>query len=147
MTYRGVGKRFVRGGAKLMKPPSFHGADSSQGTGAGAQKKRMSLEPGFPVFRETVPAIDRAALGGLERHFTVLPTVGAGGLEHLAVIAAVVALPAVRREAFFTIDGPVARRLERHFTLFSTVGTDYSVHFPWAPVSKTGTPIKSSIIH
>jgi hypothetical protein len=113
------------------------------------ETKRKKLEPGFPVFRETVPAVDRAAFSGLERHFTFLATVGAGGLEHLAVVAAaaVVALPAVRREAFFTIDGPVARRLKRHFALFSTVGTDHSVHFPRAPVSKTGTPIRSSIKH
>ena len=104
----------------------------------------MRLEPGFPVLRETVPAIDRTALSGLERHFALFATVGAGGLEHLAVIAgAIVALSAVRREAFCTIDGPVARRFKRHFTLFSTVGTNYSVHFSWAPVSKTGTPIRS----
>jgi hypothetical protein len=35
----------------------------------------MRLEPGFPVLRETVPAIDRPALCGLERDFALFTTV------------------------------------------------------------------------
>ena len=48
----------------------------------------MRLEPGFPVLRETVPAVYRAAFSGFERHFTLFAAVGAGGLEHLTVTAA-----------------------------------------------------------
>jgi len=33
------------------------------------------LEPGFPVFREAVPAIDWPAFGWLERNFAFLATV------------------------------------------------------------------------
>jgi hypothetical protein len=38
-------------------------------------KKIMKLEPGFPVFREAVTAINRAAFGRLEWYFAFFPTV------------------------------------------------------------------------
>jgi hypothetical protein len=38
-------------------------------------KKIMKLEPGFPVFREAVAAIDRAAFCWFKRHFAFFPTV------------------------------------------------------------------------
>jgi hypothetical protein len=38
-------------------------------------EKIMKLEPGFPVFREAVPAIYRPALGWLKGYFAFLPTV------------------------------------------------------------------------
>jgi hypothetical protein len=38
-------------------------------------KKIMKLEPGFPVFRQAVTAINRAAFGRLERYFAFFPTV------------------------------------------------------------------------
>ncbi len=38
-------------------------------------KKIMKLEPGFPVFREAVPAVYRPALGWLKGYFAFLPTV------------------------------------------------------------------------
>ena len=53
-----------------------------------AHLKKMRLEPGFPIFRETVPAVYRATFSGFERHFTLFAAVGAGGLEHLTVTAA-----------------------------------------------------------
>ena len=44
------------------------------------QKKRKknkinNLEPGFPVFREAVTAVNRAAFGRLEWYFAFFPTV------------------------------------------------------------------------
>jgi hypothetical protein len=38
-------------------------------------EKIMKLEPGFPVFREAVTAINRAAFGRLEWYFAFFPTV------------------------------------------------------------------------
>jgi hypothetical protein len=38
-------------------------------------KKIMKLVPGFPVFREAVTAINRAAFGRLEWYFAFFPTV------------------------------------------------------------------------
>jgi len=38
-------------------------------------KKFMELEPGFPVFREAVPAVYRPALGWLKGYFAFCPTV------------------------------------------------------------------------
>jgi hypothetical protein len=38
-------------------------------------KKILELEPGFPVFRKTVAAIDRAAFCWFKRHFAFFPTV------------------------------------------------------------------------
>lgn len=37
--------------------------------------KFMKLEPGFPVFREAVTAIYRAAFGRFEWYFAFFPTV------------------------------------------------------------------------
>ncbi|KQC03668.1 MAG: hypothetical protein APR53_04725 [Methanoculleus sp. SDB] len=71
----------------------------------GGALKKKRLEPGFPVFRETVPAVYRAAFGRLERYFTLYATVGAGGLEHLAVVPAA-AFTAVCRETISTINWP-----------------------------------------
>src|SRR5208337_1697364 len=42
------------------------------------------LEPGLPVLWKTVLAINRPALGGLERYFTFFLAVGAYGLVHLS---------------------------------------------------------------
>jgi hypothetical protein len=38
-------------------------------------EKIIRLEPGFPVFREAVTAINRAAFGRLEWYFAFFPTV------------------------------------------------------------------------
>jgi len=38
-------------------------------------KKFLNLEPGFPVFRQAIPAIYWPALGWLEWHFAFLATV------------------------------------------------------------------------
>jgi hypothetical protein len=38
-------------------------------------KKILKLEPGFPVFRKAVAAIDRAAFCWFKRHFAFFPTV------------------------------------------------------------------------
>jgi len=38
-------------------------------------KEIMKLEPGFPVFRKAVTAIDRAAFCWFKRHFAFFPTV------------------------------------------------------------------------
>ncbi len=40
------------------------------------------LEPGLPVLGKAILAIDRPALGGLERYFTFFSAVGANGLVH-----------------------------------------------------------------
>jgi len=37
--------------------------------------KFLKLEPGFPVFRQAIPAIYWPALGWLERHFAFFATV------------------------------------------------------------------------
>jgi hypothetical protein len=37
--------------------------------------KFLKLEPGFPVFRQAIPAIYWPALGWLERHFAFLTAV------------------------------------------------------------------------
>lgn len=45
---------------------------------------KKSSEPGFPVFRQAVPAIDRAAFRWLERYFAFFPAVCAGCFRHFA---------------------------------------------------------------
>jgi hypothetical protein len=46
------------------------------GSGKTPKKEKiMRLEPGFPVFREAVSAIDRPALGWLEGDFALFSTV------------------------------------------------------------------------
>jgi len=40
-----------------------------------SQIKRKKLEPGFPVFRKAVAAIDRAAFCWFKRHFAFFPTI------------------------------------------------------------------------
>jgi len=44
----------------------------------------MRSEPGFPVFREAVSAIDRPALGWLEGDFALFSTVWADCLCHFS---------------------------------------------------------------
>ncbi|KQC03988.1 MAG: hypothetical protein APR53_04240 [Methanoculleus sp. SDB] len=54
------------------------------------KRKEKKLEPGFPVFRETISQVHRLAFGGLERHVAFFATVSAAGLVHLAIIPACV---------------------------------------------------------
>jgi hypothetical protein len=44
-------------------------------SGKGKMKKIMKLEPGFPVLREAVTAIYRAAFGRLKRNFAFFSAV------------------------------------------------------------------------
>ncbi len=51
--------------------------------------KIMKSEPGFPVFREAVTAINRAAFGRLERNFAFFSAVRAGAFCHFTRAAEV----------------------------------------------------------
>ena len=46
--------------------------------------KFLKLEPGFPVFRQAIPAIYWPALGWLEWHFAFFATVGTGYFRHFS---------------------------------------------------------------
>jgi hypothetical protein len=53
----------------------FSGTEPVKPPNKEKMKKIMKLEPGFPVFREAVTAINRAAFGRLEWYFAFFPTV------------------------------------------------------------------------
>jgi len=54
----------------------------------------MKLEPGFPVLREAVTAIYRAAFGRLERNFAFFSAVWTGAFCHFTRAAEVSGTPA-----------------------------------------------------
>jgi hypothetical protein len=59
------------------------------------------------VLLEAVPAVDRAALGGLERYLGLASTVGALNIMHFAGFAAIAAsVVSVHYDTYFVSKGP-----------------------------------------